>query len=395
MPEESRLAMYPLFEDEDLVLIRQCLLANGTPVPILSPKRKLHDQNPMWIAFSFDCRRAVENGCPQVLPFVVPIIPHLLGLMDVAPREQLLNWVTGLFGFALLQLVVKGLPEAKALGRMDVNKRGNKGLYVLSTETLEKILASTSELAVAMADCEAKYLGIFADQNVEHTFGGWAEAANGDLSMVNIARCVGAAVGQRAITHLLGLDAAKRGRVSELHSGSFLKRVDRIDFEQVWTIGQAVEAGFEMIELCFPGREPEWPSVFGDRGSFRAFASMDDLLRWLPQPKPRVHKRIVSTEQLGYTTATAWTHQRHAQQQHAVFAGHEQTSPEPAHGGEAVEYAEDGEAEVDADGVDAAQDREGEEVELTDDFAETGEGDDAPQVDDTAEAEEDEDDGDT
>jgi hypothetical protein len=33
-------------------------------------------------------------------------------------------------------------------------------------------LASTSELAVAMADCEAKYLGIFADQNVEHTFGG-------------------------------------------------------------------------------------------------------------------------------------------------------------------------------------------------------------------------------
>jgi hypothetical protein len=29
----------------------------------------------------------------------------------------------GLFGFALLQLVVKGLPEAKGLGRMDVNKR--------------------------------------------------------------------------------------------------------------------------------------------------------------------------------------------------------------------------------------------------------------------------------
>jgi hypothetical protein len=35
---------------------------------------------------------------------------------------------SGLFGFALLQLVVKGLPEAKALGRTDVNKRGNKGL---------------------------------------------------------------------------------------------------------------------------------------------------------------------------------------------------------------------------------------------------------------------------
>jgi hypothetical protein len=31
---------------------------------------------------------------------------------------------------------------------------GNKGLYVLSTETLEKVWASTSELAFAMADCE-------------------------------------------------------------------------------------------------------------------------------------------------------------------------------------------------------------------------------------------------
>jgi hypothetical protein len=59
--------------------------------------------------------------------------------------------------------------------------------------------------------------------------------------------------------------------------------------------------------------------------------------------------------------------------------------------GEAVEYAEVGEAEVDADGVDAAHDGEGDEVELTDD---SGEDEDAPQVDDTAEAEEDETDGD-
>jgi hypothetical protein len=90
----------------------------------------LHDQNPMWIADSFDCRRAAENGCPQVLPFVVPINLHLRSL-NVAPREQLPNWVTGLFwtgvartsgldyvgfvwgglfGFALLQLVAPWNP---------------------------------------------------------------------------------------------------------------------------------------------------------------------------------------------------------------------------------------------------------------------------------------------
>jgi hypothetical protein len=75
-----------------------------------------------------------------------------------------------------------------------------------------------------------------------------------------------------------------------------------------------------------------------------------------------------------------------------VFAGHEQTSPEPVHE-EALEYAEDG--EVLADGVDAAHDlEEGEEVDLSDDFAETGEGDDVPPVDDIAETEEAEADGD-
>jgi hypothetical protein len=65
---------------------KQCLLANGTPPPILNPTRKLHDQNPIWVADSFDCRRAVENGYPQLLPFVVPIILHLRSLVDVAPR---------------------------------------------------------------------------------------------------------------------------------------------------------------------------------------------------------------------------------------------------------------------------------------------------------------------
>jgi hypothetical protein len=149
-----------------------------------------------------------------VLSFVVPVILHRRRLVGVASREQLLKWITVPFGFAVLQLIVKGLPEAKALDRMDVNKRGNKGLYVLSTETLEKILASSSELAVAMADCEPKPLRIFADQSVERMFGGWTEAAKGwlkgDLSLVDIARCVGAAVGQ--CQHiLLGDGCAKVG----------------------------------------------------------------------------------------------------------------------------------------------------------------------------------------
>jgi hypothetical protein len=114
---------------------------------------------------------------------------------------------------------------------------------------------------------------------MSNTLGGWAEAAPGDLWLVNIAGCVGAAVGQRAITHVLGMDAAKRGRGSEHDSGSLLKGIDHIDHTKVLTIGQAVEAAFELIELCFPRREPEWPSVIGDRGSFHAFASMDDLLQ--------------------------------------------------------------------------------------------------------------------
>jgi hypothetical protein len=117
--------------------------------------------------------------------------------------------------------------------------------------------------------------------------------AKGDLSLVNSAGRVGAAVGQRAITHLLGMDAAQRGRVSEHDSGSFLNRVDHTDYTKVLTIGQAIEAAFELIGLCFPEGEPEWPSVFGDRGSLRAFASMGEPLQWLPQPKPRLHKRIV------------------------------------------------------------------------------------------------------
>jgi hypothetical protein len=58
---------------------------------------------------------------------------------------------------------------------------------------------------------------------------------------VNSALSVSGAVGQRAITHLLGLRAG------------------------TLTIDQAVEAAFERIERCVPGRGPEWPSVFGDR----------------------------------------------------------------------------------------------------------------------------------
>jgi hypothetical protein len=41
---------------------------------------------------------------------------HLRGLIDVAPREQPLKWVTVLFGFALARPVVKGSPAVKALG---------------------------------------------------------------------------------------------------------------------------------------------------------------------------------------------------------------------------------------------------------------------------------------
>jgi hypothetical protein len=69
-----------------------------------------------------------------------------------------------------------------------------------------------------MAHCEPNFPGVFA-QNVDDTFDAWAEAAKGDLSLVNLAQCVVAAVGRRANAHLLSIDAAKPGRPFQRDSG--------------------------------------------------------------------------------------------------------------------------------------------------------------------------------
>jgi hypothetical protein len=62
--------------------------------------------------------------------------------------------------------------------------------------------------------------------------------------------------------------------------------------------------------------------VFGPRPG-HIFATIDDLLAWLPQPKVPRPKKIMSTEQLGFATATAWAHVRVANDQHALFANRE------------------------------------------------------------------------
>jgi hypothetical protein len=46
-----------------------------------------------------------------------------------------------------------------------------------------------------------------------------------------------------------------------------------------------------------------------------------NLPAWLPQPKVHRQRRITSTEQIGYTTATPWAHLRVAIDQQKLFAG--------------------------------------------------------------------------
>jgi hypothetical protein len=380
MPEESMLVMFPLLEASSRVPIRQVLLACGTPPTVINPARKMNDQNPTWVANSNICRMAVDLGHPELLPFVIPIILHLRTLMDVAPREQLLNWATVLAGFALMQLVVKQLPEAQRKGWSDPNTQSNQGLNVQSSETYEKVFAGAGELAAAIADPSEKYLGILSSQCVEHTFGLWADGAHGDLSMVNIERVIGMNVGKQAILHALCMDAAKPGRLSQRHSGSHLPAVDGINEEQVLTIRQGVEAAFEIIELSMPAAladgEIEWPDVFGRRGAWRAFGSLDELLRWLPQPQIRKARKILSTEQLGMKTATAWSHLLHIQGQHRVFAEVEPVHPKTraADGGrsdqdEPQDNADplgEGATEVKEDGDDQSEEYEEDEDEQDD-----------------------------
>ena len=198
--------------------------------------------------------------------------------------------------------------------------------------------------------------------------------------MVNIERVIGMNVGKQAILHALCMDAAKPGRLSQRHSGSHLPAVDGINEEQVLTIRQGVEAAFEIIELSMPAAladgEIEWPDVFGRRGAWRAFGSLDELLRWLPHPQMRKARKILSTEQLGMKTATAWSHLLHIQGQHRVFAEVEPVHPKTraADGGrsdqdEPQDNADplgEGATEVKEDGDDQSEEYEEDEDEQDD-----------------------------
>jgi hypothetical protein len=317
MPDDTLLNLFPT--DEFVVHIRQLLLDIGAPPAMLNTTRKLHDQNALWFAFSNSPRLAVERGKPEALPFLITIILHLRSLLDVAPREQLLAWLTVDWGIGALQLVARKLQEARALGWTEAKRQGNHGLLLQSSETYEKIIAGSGELAIAVANRRAKYTGIFSTQNCEHALGALAGETHGDLSVVNIANAVGRSVGRRVLTHRLGLDAAKPGRLSERHSGAILPAVSRIDFSQVLTIAQGIEAAFEIFEFATPDRFLEWPEeLLGPRPG-RVFADVQELLAWLPQPKPKISKRVMSTEQVGLTTAATFGHVLLAKQRVDMF----------------------------------------------------------------------------
>jgi hypothetical protein len=102
--------------------VREFALGAGIPAPVLDPKRKLHDSNPLHIAYSNCLERAIGNGQPAVIAYFLPIILGIRHQFDVEERETLLNWRVLNFCFALLQLVLKEELAAKEFGWVDPKK---------------------------------------------------------------------------------------------------------------------------------------------------------------------------------------------------------------------------------------------------------------------------------
>jgi hypothetical protein len=321
MPEGKWVVIAPTVDW--IVRIRQLLLACGVPAPNLNRARKMHDQNPIVIAEGDFCRAALRIGRPEALAWLVPIILSVRGLRDVEAREVLLDWQTVDFCFALLQIVLKDEPEARAFGWKEANTRGNHGVYVQSTETGEKVMASRAVLSLAIAfHLGEVYTGFLTSMSVEHVYGALTFAAHGDLSPMNLAMAIAHMTAERAFIHKLGYDASMPGRLSERRTGAKLPAVDNVDLSRCMTIGQGIEAAFEILEFALE-KSPEklmWPEVLGSRPD-RIFPTIDDLLRWLPKPIPKRIRKTQTTEQLGLTTATSWAILRVTLGQHALFAG--------------------------------------------------------------------------
>jgi hypothetical protein len=97
------------------------------------------------------------------------------------------------------------------------------------------------------------------------------------------------------------------------------------------------------------GERPlEWPEVLGARPT-RMFGTLTDLVSFLPQPKPMQARKVVSTEQWGLTTGTAFRNVIGAGRQHELLATADLDPSAPEEGGD--DAAGDSEDDVQPSGA--------------------------------------------